>query len=72
MTRYHIDRSETYKGVPVSVIAMMYDYVKNHGGTFDGDYARGVIDGALYVTEKFEKEFEKELRRQIIGIEVEE
>lgn len=67
MARYKVDTGETYRGVPVQVVAMMYDYVKEHGGTFDGDYARGFVDGVRYGLEKYEEQMEKELFRHLIG-----
>lgn len=66
MARYKVDPDETYRGVPVQVIALMYDYVKEHGGTFDGDYQRGFVDGARYIAERYEEQMERELVRYFV------
>ena len=46
---------ETYKGIPVEAIAIMYDYLAKRDRAIGSEWADGFMEGARYAAAKIEE-----------------
>ena len=44
--------TETYRGIPVDHIAMMFDYLANRDGAIGSEWSDGFMEGARYAAAK--------------------
>ena len=57
--------TETYRGIPVDHIAIMYDYLANRDGAIGSEWADGFMEGARYAAAKIEEDLVKETARVV-------
>lgn len=55
--------TETYRGIPVDHIALMYDYLANRDGAIGSEWAEGFMEGAKYAAAKITESVERETAR---------
>lgn len=55
-------------GMPVECIAIMYDYLKNHGGVIGSGFSEGFLAGARYATETIQDDMRRSIERNISNI----
>lgn len=57
---------QTYAGIPVETIALMYDYLKNCDGALYGGFAEGFVEGAKWAAAKINEDIQQSMERMIL------
>ena len=55
--------TETFRGIHVEPIAIMYDYLANRDGAIGSDWSDGFMEGARYAAAKIQESIERETAR---------
>lgn len=62
------DEKATYRGIPIELIVIMYDYLKNKDGAIDGGFAEGFLAGAEYAAEAMQASMPGTFERTYLGM----